>query len=128
VAQTGLKTPQQVTSPSWTTITYYDDLAASFGLTIERAGPFFGSEHLLEVLARSSTIANLVGEGTRHRWPDRYDLRRIPIRDPTPVYPQSLIWPEDNTHPALGSLRSYFATTRTARPTTETWAPAWARP
>ena len=56
---------------------YYDDLANAFELTIERVGPFFRSEHLLDVLADSSTVANLVGEGTRYLWPERYDLRRI---------------------------------------------------
>jgi DNA-binding transcriptional LysR family regulator len=106
---------------------YYDDLAEAFGLTIERVGPYFGSEHLLDVLADSSTLANLAGERTRHLWPDRYDLRRIPISDPTPVYPASLIWREDNIHPALGTLRNYLASIQGKRPDTDIWMPAWAR-
>ena len=106
---------------------YYDDLANSFGLTIERVGPFFGTEHLLDVLADSSTIANLAGEGTRYVWPDHYDLRRIPIRHPTPVYPISLIWHQDNTHSALGTLLSYLASTQDKRDD-EIWVPSWAQP
>jgi DNA-binding transcriptional LysR family regulator len=107
---------------------YFDDLADTFWLTIERVGPYFGSEHLFDVLADSSTLANLAGEHTRILWPDRYDLRRIPIRHPTPVYPHSLIWHQDNTHPALGTLLDYLTSRPPDRPDAETWAPLWARP
>jgi DNA-binding transcriptional LysR family regulator len=107
---------------------YYEDLAAAFGLTIERVGPFFGSEHLLDVLADSSTLAHLAGEQTRLVWPDHYDLRRNPIRHPTPVYPGSLIWRQDNTHPALGTLVDYLACVQVKRPNTEIWIPTWAQP
>ena len=62
---------------------YFDDLADAFGLTIERVGPYFGSEHLLDVLADSAKLAHLSGEQTRILWPDHYDLRRIPVRHPT---------------------------------------------
>jgi DNA-binding transcriptional LysR family regulator len=107
---------------------YFDDLADAFGLTIERVGPYFGSEHLFDVLADSSTLANLAGEHTRILWPDHYDLRRIPIRHPTPVYPHSLIWHQDNTHPALATLLDYLASTQVKRPDTEIWTPSWAQP
>jgi DNA-binding transcriptional LysR family regulator len=105
---------------------YYDDLAEAFDLTIERVGPHFGTEHLLEVLADSSTLANLAGERTRYLWPDRYDLRRIPILDPTPVYPMSLIWRSDNPHPALATLRDHLAASA-AVATDDAWVPRWAR-
>jgi DNA-binding transcriptional LysR family regulator len=106
---------------------YFDDLADAFGLTIERVGPYFGPEHLLDVLADSSTLAHLSGEHTRILWPDHYDLRRIPIRHPALVYPNSLIWHQDNTHPDLGTLLDYLAATRVERPETENWVPSWAR-
>jgi DNA-binding transcriptional LysR family regulator len=106
---------------------YFDDLADAFGLTIERVGPYFGSEHLFDVLADSSTLANLAGEHTRMLWPDRYDLRRIPIRHPTPVYPHSLIWHRDNTHSSLLTLLDHLASTRVPRPDAEIWVPSWAR-
>jgi DNA-binding transcriptional LysR family regulator len=106
---------------------YFDDLADAFGLTIERLGPFFGGEHLLDVLADSSTLANLAGEHTRILWPDHYDLRRIPICHPTPMYPHSLIWHQENTHPALTTLLEYLSSTRSKRPDTEIWVPSWAQ-
>ncbi len=104
---------------------YYDELADAFGLTIDQDGPVFGYEAQIADIAGSPTLATLVGEGSRYLWPDRYDLRRIPIRDPTPVYPMSLIWRDDNRHPALAELRAYFD----GRYLTAagTWAPAWAR-
>jgi DNA-binding transcriptional LysR family regulator len=88
---------------------YYDELAAAFGLTIDVVGPVFGNEALLAEIADSSDLATLVGERSRYLWPDSYDLRRIPVRDPTPIYPMSLIWRADNPHPALDK----FATTST---------------
>ncbi len=104
---------------------YFEDLADAFGLTIERVGPYFG--HLLDVLADSSTLAHLSGEQTRILWPDHYDLRRIPIRHPALVYPSSLIWHQDNTHPSLGILLDYLASTQVERPESEIWIPSWAR-
>lgn len=90
-------------------------------------GPHFGTEHLLDVLAESSTLANLAGENTRYLWPDHYDLRRIPIVNPAPVYPHSLIWHADNAHPALAALLDHVAHLPAAHPDTQTWTPAWAR-
>jgi DNA-binding transcriptional LysR family regulator len=107
--------------------TYYDDLAAAFGLTIDRIGPSFGTEHLLDVLADSPALASLVGEHTRLLWPTHYDLRRIPVRDPTPVYPHSLIWHRDNAHPGLVTLRGYLRSTQPRRRDPgATWVPRWA--
>jgi DNA-binding transcriptional LysR family regulator len=104
---------------------YYDELAATFGLTIDVVGPSFGYEALLAEIADSPVLATLVGEGSRYLWPDRYDLRRIPVRDPAPVYPMSLIWRDDNPHPALVKLRAYLASRRADVPRTEVWTPRW---
>lgn len=107
---------------------YYDELATTFGVTIDVVGPVFGNEALLAEIADSSDLATLVGEGSRYLWPDSYDLRRIPIRDPTPVYPMSLIWRDDNPHPALIELRSYLDFRRTDSPDTNVWIPKWELP
>src|SRR5262249_29365655 len=77
--------PGIVTGTEWAA--YYADLAAAFGLTIDTVGPDFGTEPLLDVLARSPALATFVGEGTRLLWPADYDLRRIALRDPAPIYP-----------------------------------------
>ncbi|MFI9169885.1 LysR family transcriptional regulator [Streptomyces lincolnensis] len=114
--------PGLVAGTEWAT--FYDDLAAAFGLTIEATGPHFGTEPLLDTVADSATVATFVGEGTRLVWPAGQDLRRIPVQDPTPVYPHSLLWRADNPHPALGALRAHLGS---ARREGGTWAPRWAR-
>lgn len=106
---------------------YYVELAAAFGLTIDVVGPSFGNEALMAEIADSTTLATLVGEGSRYLWPDSYDLRRIPVRDPAPVYPMSLIWRADNAHPALARLRDHLESSRMDVPGTEVWTPTWCR-
>jgi DNA-binding transcriptional LysR family regulator len=105
---------------------YYNELAAAFGLTIDVLGPSFGTEALLDEIAESSELATFVGERSRYLWPDRYDLRRIPVRNPAPIYPMSLIWRADNPHPALTELRDYLVSRRVEAPGTEVWEPKWA--
>jgi DNA-binding transcriptional LysR family regulator len=107
---------------------FYDDLAADFGLTIDVTGPDFGTEPLLDVLARSPGIATFVGEQTRVLWPGHYDLRRIPVRDPVPVYPHSLVWRRDNPHPALTTLRGFLAARAPGHAEGAVWTPPWAQP
>jgi DNA-binding transcriptional LysR family regulator len=106
---------------------YYDDLAAAFGLTIEITGPDFGTEPLLDTIAHSRSLATLVGEQTRLVWPADHDLRRIAVRDPTPVYPHSLLWHRDNPHPALAALRGHLSSGRFDDSDAEVWTPEWAR-
>ncbi len=105
---------------------YYEALAAEFGLAIDSIGPNFGIEALLDAVADSSALATFVGEQTRLVWPAGHDLRRITVRDPTPVYPHSLLWESANAHPALAALRSHLAAARPARADARTWTPPWA--
>jgi DNA-binding transcriptional LysR family regulator len=105
---------------------YYEELAAAFGLTIDVVGPVFGNEALLDEIADSPKLSTLVGERSRYLWPDSYDLRRIPLRGPSPVYPMSLIWRQDNPHPALAALREHLAAARVEQPADGIWLPSWA--
>lgn len=114
--------PGNVAGTEWAA--FYDDLAAAFGFTIEVTGPDFGTEPLLDTIADSPLLATFVGVQTRMVWPADHDLRRIPVRDPTPVYPHSLVWRADNPHPALASLRAHLGT---ARRDAGTWTPKWAQ-
>ncbi|MFF2808701.1 LysR family transcriptional regulator [Streptomyces sp. NPDC058000] len=106
---------------------YYDDLAAAFGLTIDTIGPDFGVEALLDTLADSATLASFFGQRTPLVWPTGHDLRRIPLHDPTPVYPHSLLWRGDNPHPGLIALRDHLDALPPNHPDTETWRPSWAQ-
>ncbi|MCT2582890.1 LysR family transcriptional regulator [Actinophytocola gossypii] len=102
---------------------YYQDLAQTFGLTIDTAGPSFGYEALLAEIAESDRLATFIGEGTRYLWPESYALRRIPIVDPTPVYPLSVIWRADNSHPGLADLLDHLRTRHHPRTEDDVWAP-----
>ncbi|GIG69693.1 LysR family transcriptional regulator [Phytomonospora endophytica] len=105
---------------------YYDELTAAFGLTIEATGPNFGSDALLDTIADTPALATFMGGGTRLVWPEGHGLRRIPITDPVPVYPHSLLWRRANPHPGLEALRRHLAATRTAAVPAVTWTPSWA--
>jgi DNA-binding transcriptional LysR family regulator len=108
-------------------IGYYDDLAKTFGLTIDRIGPSFGVDALLAEIADSPRLATFACEGTRYLWPERYDLRRIPVVNPTPIYPMSVIWRADNPHPVLANFLAYLHTSHQTRPDDDVWTPDWAR-
>ena len=116
---------------------YYDDLVAEFGLTIEATGPNFGSDALLDTIADTPALATFMGEPTLPQlplggapsvWPAGHGLRRIPVIDPTPVYPHSLLWHRDNPHPALAALRAHLGATAAGPGAPGTWVPDWAIP
>ncbi len=119
-------TPGIVPGTEWAA--FYDELAAAFGLTIDPVGPNFGTDAMLEVIAGSPSLATFVSEQMRLVWPAHYDLRRIAVRDPVPVYPHSLIWRRGNPHPALAALRGYPAATRPAHPNPATRTSPWTPP
>jgi DNA-binding transcriptional LysR family regulator len=103
---------------------FYDQLATDFDLRIDAAGPNFGNEVLLDTLADSADVATLVGARDRYIWPTNYDLRRIPIVNPTLAYPHSLIFPRTNPHPGLRAIINHFGN---LAPLPETaWLPFWA--
>lgn len=107
-------------------IGYYDDLAKTFDLTIDRIGPSFGVDALLAEIADSPQLATFVCEGTRYLWPESYDLRRIPVVNPTPIYPMSVIWRADNPHPVLANFLAYLQASRQTSPSADVWTPDWA--
>jgi hypothetical protein len=77
---------------------------------------------LLDTIAGSPAVTTLVGEQTQLTWPGDWDLRRIAMHDPTPVYSHSLIWHRDNPHPALTALHDYLGAQSPRSP--GAWAPA----
>ncbi|MEV4051307.1 LysR family transcriptional regulator [Amycolatopsis sp. NPDC049688] len=102
---------------------YYAEFAAAFGLSIDAAGPNFGTEVVLDTIAESPDVATLVGAGSRVLWPPGHDLRRVPIEAPVPVYPHSLVWRRGNAHPGLAALRRHLAQSER---TADAWRPGWA--
>ena len=104
---------------------FYDQLATTFDLRIDAAGPNFGDEVLLDALADSADVATLVGARDRYTWPTNHDLRRIPIVDPTLAYPLSLIFPRTSPHPGLHAVIDHLGSL--APLPGPTWLPTWAR-
>lgn len=117
--------PGNLPGMEWTA--YYDAFAAAYGLSIDALGPNFGLEALLETVA-SSAVATFLSERTPVVWPTGYDLRRVPIRHPTPVYPHALLWRSGNRHPGLAALRRHLAPLRPAPADPEAWTPSWILP
>jgi DNA-binding transcriptional LysR family regulator len=117
--------PAAVPGTEWAA--FYDELAAAFGLTIDTGGPNFGTDDLLEAIAGSPALATFVSERMRLIWPAHYDLRRIAVHHPVPVYPHSLIWRGDNPHPALSTLRDYVSSAQPGHRDPGTWTPEWAQ-
>ncbi|MGY3683136.1 LysR family transcriptional regulator [Streptomyces sp. TE33382] len=103
---------------------FYDQLATGFDLRIDAAGPNFGNEVLLDILADSADVATLVGSRDRYLWPAAHDLRRVPIVDPTLAYPISLLFPRANPHPGLRAVINHFESL--APLPGAVWRPSWA--
>ncbi|GAC67045.1 LysR family transcriptional regulator [Gordonia soli] len=103
---------------------FYDELTEAFDLSIDAAGPNFGTEVLIDELAESPDVATLVGSRDRYVWPSTHDLRRIPIADPPLAYPISIIMPSSDPHAGLDAIVDHFH--RQPRVPESTWLPSWA--
>ncbi|MFC3965626.1 LysR family transcriptional regulator [Nocardia jiangsuensis] len=86
---------------------FYDELAHTFGLTIDTSGPDFGLDHILDDLAGSSETYVFSGEKLRVPW--HPDICRVPILGPTPCYPHALLWQRHSRHNALPRLIRHIA-------------------
>ncbi|WP_338703706.1 LysR family transcriptional regulator [Streptomyces sp. Q6] len=105
---------------------YYAELARVFRLDIDTSGPSFGADYLLRTVAESTTAATFMGPRTPPAYPAGLDLRTVPVHGPTPVYPHSLLWRDDNPHPGLAALRAYLTDAYDGRPGDDSrWTPAW---
>lgn len=103
---------------------FYRALSEAFGLSIDALGPDFGDEALMDALADSDALATLVGRGDRYLWPQAHDLRRIPLREPTPVYTHMLLSRTGDRHPVLAALRDHLRASGPCIPD-DVWVPDW---
>lgn len=103
---------------------YYEELAAAYGLSIDAEGPNFGSEHMLDLIADTPSLATFWGTGIRLTRTE--GLHLIPVRNPTPVYPHSFIWRADNHHPGLAELRRHLDRNWKSTRSTDVWTASWA--
>lgn len=114
--------PSVVAGTEWAV--YYAEMTRTLGVRIDTSGPNFGSEEMLKTLAASLTLATLAGIYTGPAGLSDRDLKLIPLRDPTPVYPHSLVWHSDNAHPALAQLASHVEADTGQAVDGDIWAPA----
>jgi DNA-binding transcriptional LysR family regulator len=94
--------PGVVAGSEWET--YYQDFSAAFDIDIDITGYAVGSESVFDAIAASRSLVTLVGERSRVAWPGGLGLARLPIVDPVPAYPWSLVWRAGTVHPGAKQL------------------------
>ncbi|MCG5220633.1 LysR family transcriptional regulator [Streptosporangium sp. KLBMP 9127] len=83
---------------------YWDLFGAEFGVRIDASGPDFGWEYYVEEIG-SGERTGLVGEWCR--LPSHMRTVQIPVVDPAPMYPCSLLRQRQNHHPVLTQLARF---------------------
>ncbi|MFI0370562.1 LysR family transcriptional regulator [Actinomadura sp. 1N219] len=96
--------PGNVTGSEWAE--YHDLLSSEFGFRIDTTGPNFGYEHFVSKIASGERATSIVGENVRIPW--HPDTVRIPLVDPVPLYPWSMLHHRRNHHPALALLAQHI--------------------
>jgi DNA-binding transcriptional LysR family regulator len=86
--------------------TYFQDFADAFGIDIDPTGYAVGSESVFDAIAASRSLVTFVGARNRVGWPGGLGLARLPIVDPVPLYPWSLVWRADTAHAGAKRLVS----------------------
>ncbi|WP_412515714.1 LysR family transcriptional regulator [Actinomadura madurae] len=104
---------------------YHRFLGAAFGIQIDTTGPDFGYEHFVGNVA-SGGLASIVGERSRIQW--HPDTVRMPLVNPTPVYPWSLLHPRSYRHPALDQLTRHIRANYEPYDPPHQWLPATDHP
>jgi DNA-binding transcriptional LysR family regulator len=85
---------------------YYRVFSSTFGVGIDPSGPNFGLDHCVERISASDDLLTFVGERVRVPW--NPDSVQVPIVDPVPLFPFSLLWHKHNRHPALHRLVAHI--------------------
>ncbi len=83
---------------------YVRRLADAFDLSLTLSGAALSDEHFVERLWSHGDMACLVGADVSYG--DSPDIRSIPLVDPTPVYPWSMVWRRQAGHPLVERLVS----------------------
>jgi len=110
--------PGNATDSEWAD--YYRFFSAEFGVTIDASGPVFGRDHITETIGASP---DLITFAAKTQLTGNPDVVHLPVTDPVPVYPWSLLWHGLNRHPALPLLIAHTrACYRPCDPRTQ-WLP-----
>ncbi|MGV9774418.1 LysR family transcriptional regulator [Streptosporangium sp. NPDC003464] len=99
---------------------FYRLLGTAFGIEIDTSGPDFGWHHFVADVAAGRGVS-FVGETMRLPW--HPDTVQIPLVDPAPVYPSSLLFHQRNRHPVLEALIRFVAERRPLFDPDRQWLP-----
>ncbi|AQZ62088.1 putative LysR-family transcriptional regulator [[Actinomadura] parvosata subsp. kistnae] len=110
--------PGNVPGSEWAE--FYDLLGAAFGIRIDTSGPDFGWDHFVADVGAGRGMS-LVGETMRLPW--HPGTVRIPLVDPVPVYPSSLLYHRRHRHPALEALIRFVRDDRPVFDPERHWLP-----
>lgn len=118
--------PGIVAGSEWET--FYQDFAEAFGLDIDPSGYAVGAESVFDAIARSRSLVTFIGKRSPVAWPGNLGLARLPVVDPVPVYPWSLIWRADTDHQGAKRLINHVKRSfKPAAADTDIWLPRQAR-
>ncbi|HUN32391.1 MAG TPA: LysR family transcriptional regulator [Trebonia sp.] len=104
---------------------YYRFLSAEFDVQIDTSGPVFGRDHLMETISASDELIMFV---SRTQLSGHPDLVHVPVTDPAPVYPWSLLWHDASLHPSLPLLIAHVRAGYQPFDAGRQWLPAPDRP
>ena len=93
---------------------WYAELGEAFGVPVDATRYTTASDSVFDAVAASDSLVTFVGQGSRVALPTAPVLTRLPVVDPVPVYPWSLIWRAPPRHP--GTRRLVAHTRRTFQP------------
>ncbi|HEY3880273.1 MAG TPA: LysR family transcriptional regulator [Trebonia sp.] len=83
---------------------FYQEMSAAFGLTVDPTPYSSGTDSVFDSVAASQSLVTFVGEKSRVALPGAAALVRLPVTDPAPLYPWSLIWRSQTRHPGTRRL------------------------
>ncbi|UBU08618.1 LysR family transcriptional regulator [Nonomuraea gerenzanensis] len=110
--------PGNVPGSEWAE--FYRLLGAAFGIGIDTSGPDFGWDHFVADVGAGRGVS-IVGETMRLPWHPA--TVRIPLAEPAPVYPSSLLFHRRSRHPALEALIGYVREHRPPFDPERQWLP-----
>ncbi|WP_431899106.1 LysR family transcriptional regulator [Nonomuraea sp. bgisy101] len=100
---------------------FWDLFGAAFDIRIDTSGPDFGWEYFVEEVGAGERIG-LAGEWCR--LPSHPRTVQIPVIDPAPMYPCSLLWHRQNHHPVLAPLTRFIESRFRPYDPRHQWLPA----
>jgi DNA-binding transcriptional LysR family regulator len=102
---------------------WYAELGATFGLHIDATRYTTVSDSVFDAVAASDSLLTFVGERSRVALPIAPVLARLPVIDPVPVYPWSLVWRLPARHPGLRRLVAHVRRSFQPPPAAAVWLP-----